>query len=213
MTTATPHRSRSAERPTGTVDDRTAAVRERLEGALAGAVADKGLAATTIADVARLAGTSKRTFYEHFADKEECFLALYRTRSGQLMDAVDAALSPGATPATVQLQEVARAFLTFLTEDRALGRAHVVDITTIGERGVLARQEVVDRHAETLLRMLEQARTAGTSVRRLSHLEAVCVVGGLNEVALRAIEAPDDAPLDDLVESATRFMQAVVLAD
>jgi AcrR family transcriptional regulator len=193
--------------------DRTLPIRERLEAGLAAAVAEKGLAATTIADVARLAGTSKRTFYEHFADKEECFLALYRTRSGELIDAVDAALSPGATPATVQLQEVARAFLTFLTDDRALGRAHVVDITTVGERGVRARQEVVDRHADALLRMLEQARSAGTSVRRLSHLEAVCVVGGLNEVALRAIEAPDDAPLDDLVESATRFMQAVVLAD
>ncbi|MBM6401905.1 TetR/AcrR family transcriptional regulator [Phycicoccus sonneratiae] len=197
------------DRPT----DRTRPVRERLEAGLAAAVAEKGLAATTIADVARLAGTSKRTFYEHFADKEECFLALYRTRSGELIEVVDAALSPGAAPATVQLQEVARAFLTFLTGDRALGRAHVVDITTVGERGVRARQEVVDRHAATLLRMLEQARDAGTSVRRLSHLEAVCVVGGLNEVALRAVEAPDDAPLDDLVEAATRFMQAVVLAD
>ncbi|MBD3784635.1 MAG: TetR/AcrR family transcriptional regulator [Micrococcales bacterium] len=193
--------------------DRAHPVRERLEAGLATAVAEKGLAATTIADVARLAGTSKRTFYEHFADKEECFLALYRTRSAELMAAVDAALSPGATPATVQLHDAARAFLTFLTEDRALGRAHVVDVQTLGERGVRARREVVDRHADTLLRMLEQARDAGTAVRRLTHLEAVCVVGGLNEVALRALEASPEEPIDDLVEEATRFMQAVVLAD
>ncbi len=192
---------------------RSTAVSDRLLAGLATAVADKGLAATTIADVARLAGTSKRTFYEHFADKEECFLALYRARSSELMEAVDAALSPGAAPATVQLQDAARAFLTYLTGDRALGRAHVVDITTIGERGVAARQEVVDHHAATLLRMLEQARAAGTDVRQLSHLEAVCVVGGLNEVALRALDAPDDAALEELVESATRFTQAVVLAD
>ena len=205
MDTANP----TLERPT----DRTQPVRERLEAGLATAVAEKGLAATTIADVARLAGTSKRTFYEHFADKEECFLALYRTRSAELMAAVDAALSPGATPATVQLHDAARAFLTFLTEDRALGRAHVVDVQTLGERGVRARREVVDRHADTLLRMLEQARDAGTAVRRLTHLEAVCVVGGLNEVALRALEASPEEPIDDLVEEATRFMQAVVLAD
>ncbi|GGL38343.1 TetR/AcrR family transcriptional regulator [Phycicoccus endophyticus] len=193
--------------------DRSTPVRERLTAGLAEAVARKGLAASTIADIARLAGTSKRTFYEHFADKEECFLALYHARSNELMAAVDAALSPGATPATVQLHDAARAFLTFVTEDRVLGRAHVVDVTTIGERGVAARQEVVDRHAETLLRMLDQARAAGTSVRRLTHLEAVCVVGGLNEVALRALETPEDASLEDLVESASRFMQAVVLAD
>ena len=193
--------------------DRTLPVRVRLEAGLAAAVAEKGLAATTIADVARLAGTSKRTFYEHFTDKEECFLALYRSRSAELMDAVDAALSPGATPATVQLHDAARAFLTFLTEDRALGRAHVVDVQTLGERGVTARREVVDRHADTLLRMLDQAREAGTAVRTLTHLEAVCVVGGLNEVALRALEASPEEPLDDLVDSASRFMQAVVLAD
>jgi AcrR family transcriptional regulator len=196
-----------------TTDDRAAAVRRRLEEGLARSVADKGLAATTIADVARLAGTSKRTFYEHFTDKEDCFLALYRSRGAELMAAVDAALSPGSVPATVQIQDGARAFLGYLTEDRALGRAHVVDVTTIGERGVAARRQVVDHHADTLLAMVERAREAGTAVRTLSHLEAVCLVGGLNEIALRALDGPGGAALDDLVETATRFMQAVILAD
>ena len=35
----------------------------------------------TIADVVRVARVSKRTFYEHFADKEACFLALYAETS------------------------------------------------------------------------------------------------------------------------------------
>ncbi len=74
MDAATPT-SRDPEPPTA----RSFPVRVRLEAALAVSGREKGLAATTIADVARLAGTSKRTFYEHFTDKEECFLALYRS--------------------------------------------------------------------------------------------------------------------------------------
>src|SRR6478609_3295557 len=80
--------------PATPVDDRTLAVRGRLEEAMAAAVAEKGLAATTIADVARLAGTSKRTFYEHYADKTECYLSLYATRSAAMVSEVDAALRP-----------------------------------------------------------------------------------------------------------------------
>lgn len=192
---------------------RALAVRERLEAGLAASVAEKGLAATTIADVARAAGTSKRTFYEHFTDKDDCFIALYRSRSERLMAQVDATLTPGAAPATTQIADAVRAFLTFVVDDPAMGRAHVAEIATLGERGIEVRREVVDRHAETLLRMMAQARAAGTAVRHLSHTEAVCVVGGLNEIALRALDGHDAAGLDSLVETATRFAQAVMLAD
>ena len=54
-----------------------AEVREALTGGLAAAIADKGYAATTIADIVMHARVSKRTFYEHFADKEACLMALY----------------------------------------------------------------------------------------------------------------------------------------
>ena len=47
--------------------------------------AEKGLAVTTIADIVREAGVSKRTFYEHFDGKEACFLALYRAVSASAL--------------------------------------------------------------------------------------------------------------------------------
>src|SRR4051812_42933268 len=51
--------------------------RERLVLGMVTAVAERGYAATTITDVVRHARVSRRTFYEHFADKEACFLAAY----------------------------------------------------------------------------------------------------------------------------------------
>ena len=59
--------------------------RARLTGGLAAAIEEKGYAAVTIADVVARARVSKRTFYEHFADKEACFLALYSETSDELL--------------------------------------------------------------------------------------------------------------------------------
>jgi AcrR family transcriptional regulator len=193
------------------LDDHTLAVRRRLQDAMADAVAEKGLAATTIADIARHAGTSKRTFYEHYPDKTSCYLALFATRSAAMVAEVDAALRPGGLPATVQLGNAARTFLEVVTRDPVLGRGHLSELATLGAVAARARREVVDRNATSILEMLARARANGTAVRSISHLEAVCVVGGLNEIGLRALDPTSQVPLDDLVESATRFMTAVLL--
>src|SRR3982750_3956300 len=51
--------------------------RERLIAGLAEAVAENGYAGTTIAHITRHAAVSRRTFYEHFNSKDECFVAAY----------------------------------------------------------------------------------------------------------------------------------------
>ncbi len=51
--------------------------RARLCGAMIEAIAARGYDATSVAELSRLAGVSKRTFYEQWANKEECFLATH----------------------------------------------------------------------------------------------------------------------------------------
>src|SRR5687767_6279952 len=64
--------------PHKTVREEVAASqRGRLLVAMSDVVGEKGYAAATVADVLAKAGVSRRTFYEHFADKEACFLAAY----------------------------------------------------------------------------------------------------------------------------------------
>ena len=58
--------------------------RERLIAGLAEAVAEKGYGGTTIADITRHAAVSRRTFYEHFDGKDECFVAAFDTVTEQL---------------------------------------------------------------------------------------------------------------------------------
>src|SRR3954453_20112725 len=51
--------------------------RERIITALVDTVAERGYNATTVANITKAASVSRRTFYEHFSDKEACFLAAY----------------------------------------------------------------------------------------------------------------------------------------
>ncbi|HTA36386.1 MAG TPA: TetR/AcrR family transcriptional regulator [Solirubrobacteraceae bacterium] len=51
--------------------------RSRMHGAMIEAVAERGYDGTSVKQVVGLAGVSRRSFYEQFANKQECFLATY----------------------------------------------------------------------------------------------------------------------------------------
>ncbi|MDP9168957.1 MAG: TetR/AcrR family transcriptional regulator, partial [Actinomycetota bacterium] len=80
------------------VQDNGTAFRRRLLDGLADSIAERGYRATTVADVVRYAKTSKRTFYDEFASKEECFVELLAANNDDLITGITAAVDPHATP-------------------------------------------------------------------------------------------------------------------
>src|SRR5215210_1752545 len=102
-----------------------ASQRARLLQAVGRAVAERGYAAATIDDVVRRAGVSKKTFYEHFADKEECFLAAYEAASAQLLERVrEAHATEDAWLERTRTQ--ISAYLRWLAADPALARVFLI---------------------------------------------------------------------------------------
>ena len=70
--------------------------RARLLAGLSEALRERSYAELTVADVVRHARTSKRTFYEEFADKHDCFVALLRLSNEELSSSIAAAVDPAA---------------------------------------------------------------------------------------------------------------------
>ena len=68
-----------------------ALVRARIFDAITRAVAEKGYAATTVSDVTARSRISRRTFYENFAGKEDCFLLAYESASQATLRSIAAA--------------------------------------------------------------------------------------------------------------------------
>jgi AcrR family transcriptional regulator len=135
-----------------------ASQRTRLLEAVGGAVAEKGYAATTIDDIVRGAGVSKKTFYEHFHDKLGAFLAAYEAASDQLYEHVriaqDAAADPGA-PASGNADDAwlerthagIRAYLRWLAAEPALARVFLIEVAAAGPEALARRERLRDRYA------------------------------------------------------------------
>ncbi|HEU5104349.1 MAG TPA: TetR/AcrR family transcriptional regulator, partial [Solirubrobacterales bacterium] len=105
--------------------------RERLIAGLAEAVAENGYSGTTIAHITRHAAVSRRTFYEHFNSKDECFVEAYDTVMAELSKRVGEAFDqedewPQAIRAGI------KAMLEFLTAEPHLARLSMVEALVAG---------------------------------------------------------------------------------
>jgi AcrR family transcriptional regulator len=173
-----------------------------LEG-MARAVATKGYADTTIADIVREAAVSRRTFYEHFTTKSECLIALYEAASKLALRAVSEAFDP-AQPWHAQVERAITAYFDYLAQDPALLRTLFVEILGLGMPGLAARRRVNGEIAG----FIQAAINSGPAAHLTSEM-AMTVVGGINELVLQAIEQDRVGELGQLVPPATRLVRAV----
>jgi AcrR family transcriptional regulator len=164
-----------------------AEVRLALAHGLAAAIAEKGYAASTIADIVARARASKRTFYEHFTDKEECLLALYSDVSDALLRVLRSAGHPGQ-PWRARVCEVVAGYLDALDAMPAVYRAVLVEMQAAGPRAYRLRQQTQRRFAETLVEIVAAARPANPQLAPLPPALAVALVGGINELLLQSVD-------------------------
>ena len=194
-----------------TSDAERARYRPQLIEGFCSAVEEAGYAATTIADIVRQARVSKRTFYEQFADKEECFMAAYAAQAEQLMQGMAAAVDPGAAWED-QVDAAISAYLTLLDERPALTRAFFLSIHVAGPRALALRREVMERFAELTRALVELGRPRRPEVRSLSPTMAMAIVGAINELVLLKAEQGTATRLIDLTETAVELVSAVLAA-
>jgi len=126
-----------------------ASQRARLLEAAGHAVADKGYAGATIEDIVRGAGVSKKTFYEHFADKLDCFLAAYEAASDELFEHVRAA-QDSADEWAERSRAGIHAYLRWLAAEPALARVFLIEIAAAGPEALECRERLRDRYADRL---------------------------------------------------------------
>src|SRR5215207_10064228 len=100
--------------------------RERLIAGLAEAVAENGYAGTTIAHITRHAAVSRRTFYEHFQSKDECFVSAYDTVMAELDQRVGEAYAAQSEWPRALRAGIA-AMLSFLAAEPNLARLSMVE--------------------------------------------------------------------------------------
>lgn len=188
----------------------TADHRTRLTGGLAAVIAEKGYAAATIADVVRHARVSKRTFYEHFADKEACFLALYSETTDALLALIAAEVARADGGWDDRLATAARAYFARLAAEPELIRTGLIEIQAAGPAARALRRDVQRRYADMLRVLSDEAAEEDPSVTPLSPVLATAVVGGIDELMLEAVEAGHQHRMGELADAAIELIRAVL---
>lgn len=182
--------------------------RSRLLQAMAACAADKGFANTTIADIVREAGVSKRTFYEHFSSKEACFLMLFRAVSASALRTLSEAVK-GRTPWHAQLEHALDAYFAHLSAGPRLLRTLFVEVHHLGEEGTRVRREVMQHLADFLLQTVNHSLDDAVAWPELSPTMALAAVGGINELVLQAIERGEAEQLTRLTPAASAIVRAL----
>ena len=184
-----------------------ASQRGRLLDAMAQAVSDHGYGATTVAHVVALAGVSRKTFYEHFGDKEECFLALYDTGIAFVLQRIIEALGDEDADSDPRARVVAglEAFLAVLAEEAAFSRAIIREVHAAGPRALARRRATLEVFAQRYEQINADARAKDPSIAPLSHDIALALVGAISELVAIRIDDGQTGRLPELTESLADF--------
>mgnify|MGYP005857371567 CR=1 FL=1 len=183
--------------------------RSRLLAAMAQALAEQGYATVTIADVVRLAGVSRRTFYEHFDGKQACFEALYRAASASALRTLQEAIDP-TQPWHTQLQRALGSYLGHLAGGPELLRSLFVDVHHLGDDGAALRRETMTHLADFMCQTINRSCAAlGTELRPLSPELSMAAVGAINELVLMLLERNEADQLATLTPVAVNIVRAL----
>ena len=140
-------------------------------------VSEKGYNEARIVDVIDVAGVSRKTFYELFADKEQCFLSTYDLIVSQLLKVTSGEFgsSPNATWAE-RIRVGMAAMLDLIVAQPTAARFCIVEVLAAGPKA-LARRDAAIRQFTYFL----DAGRSETSIE-LPGITSLALAGGINEL-------------------------------
>lgn len=165
--------------------------------------AERGAASVTVAHVVARAGVSRRTFYELFDDREDCFLAAFDDALARATRCVQDACDPEAGWAE-RIRTALTAILSFLDVQHGAGRLLIVGSLGAGAEALERRRRVLAQMTTFVDRGSVQAKAGA----ELPPLTAEGVVGGALSIVHARLLQRDGEPLIGL---AAPLMSMIVL--
>lgn len=167
--------------------------RDRLLRAMARTVAEHGYQDTTVRRLLGRAGLSRRTYYELFEDKEECFLAAYDEAVEHLLDLTAEAYGQDDAPEE-RIERALQALLRFCADEPDIARLCIVEVLAAGPAARARRAATMERLADLMEGALSELRGDA----KLSKLAARGLVGGVHELIYTPIDLGETEQLRDL---------------
>ncbi len=176
--------------------------RERLLAAALRATAELGYREMSVQDVLDRSGVSRPTFYEHFANKEACFLAALDAAAGRLRTRIDAAAGAAEGGWRDRLRVGLEEVLRFTTDEPDAAATLVVESRAACPAALLRRDELLDHFASCLDDQLRADPPAGFPPAAVA---SAGVVGGIEALLYSRLNREEVENLEELLPSLMYF--------
>lgn len=181
--------------------------RTRLLAGLSEALRERSYAELTVADVVRHARTSKRTFYEQFADKHDCFVALLRLSNEELSSSIAAAVDPTA-PWQDQIRQGVGALLGMVQAEPHLFLNWFRAVPALGDEGRELVRAGMAVFVDLMRTLADTPDLQRAGVRPPTRELGIIVFGGLRELIATALEEGREP--ETLVDAASEAVSALL---
>jgi AcrR family transcriptional regulator len=179
--------------------------RRRLLDGLAASIVEDGYRETTVANIVRRARTSRRTFYEHFAGKEECFVALLAAVNDEMLRRIPAAVDPNS-PWQDQVRQAIEAWIGFAESQPAITLSWIREVPSLSVPA--CRQDMTQAFVGMIQMLCDTEPMRAAGIGPVPRELAVMLLGGLRELAATTVE--DGGRIRDVSETAVRASIALL---
>jgi AcrR family transcriptional regulator len=180
----------------------SAVQRERLIAAMLRAASELGYREANVQDVIERAGVSRPTFYEHFANKEACFLAAFDVTAARLQERMGAAADKGGDNLRDRLRFGLETLLHFVSTEPEAARSLIVEARAASPDAVMRRDDLLDHFAG---RIDAQVRALLPDAASYSPITAAGIVGGVEALLYSRLSKGELDDLDSLLPSMMYF--------
>jgi AcrR family transcriptional regulator len=174
--------------------------RERILAAMLRATSELGYREVSVQDVLERAGVSRPTFYEHFENKEACFLAAFDAVAARLRERISEAAEEGEGWRE-QLRLSLEELLRFVSEEPDAAMSLIVDGRAACPSALLHRDALLDHFASCL----DTQVRAGTGGHPPSAVAAAGIVGGIEALLYARLNKGEGEELQALLPSLMYF--------
>jgi AcrR family transcriptional regulator len=181
--------------------------RQRLLTAFEESIAETGYTKTTIADIVRRARTSRRTFYEHFSSKEECFVGLLSEANAEQVQQIAAAVDPEATWQQ-QARQAIEAWIASAESRPDLSLSWIRDGPSLGAAGRQLTRDAMEHFVDMVNQLVDRAEFQAAGIGPISRQRLIMLLGGLRELTAMTVES--GGRMSDFTEEAVAATIALI---
>ncbi len=181
--------------------------RQRLLTGMAAALREKGFKATTVADVVRHAKVSRRTFYEEFSGREQCYVALLEQQDRRVVEAVRTAVRGGSSWRD-QVHQAIEAYVDVVAADPQVTLSWIRDLPTLDLVAVETERRSTDTMLDLMRELSSGAAFRSAGLLPLDETTARLLVGGLQAVTAAVLE--EEGPWATVTPTLTRVACAML---